>query len=193
MIIELKGNTAAEILNKWISKSLNNTFYIAKLLIAFSRPPTIYGCVKDKLPLCATSMCIYKFICFCGAGYIDSTKRSLTKCTSEHHPVWFLKERKTITSSIQQHLIDSGHVAPKESYFKIIYTINELGRGEVESKTYVLLKRRRSTDSSPNSACTSFLSLISFRSMFQFSLTSVLYIGFLVQNEKCDQITSHWL
>ncbi|CAH8657305.1 unnamed protein product [Schistosoma guineensis] len=128
MNMEFKGDTAAEILNKRISKSMNKTFHAAKLRIIFSSRPTILGCVKDKLSLWATSMCIYKFTCSCGARYIGRTKRSLSKRISEHYPAWLLKgERKTITSSIQEHLINCGHIAPKDSSFKIVYRVKGTG------------------------------------------------------------------
>ncbi|CAH8436738.1 unnamed protein product [Schistosoma rodhaini] len=128
MNMEFKGDTAAEILNKRISKTLNKTFYTAKLRIVFSSRPTIRVCVKDKLSLWATSMCIYKFTCSCGARYIGRTKRSLSKRISEHYPAWLLKgECKKITSSIQEHLINCGHIAPKETSFKIIYRVKGTG------------------------------------------------------------------
>ncbi|KAH9588555.1 hypothetical protein MS3_00005921 [Schistosoma haematobium] len=86
MNMEFKGDTAAEILNKRVSKSLNKTFYAAKLRIVSSIRPTIRGCVKNKLRLWATSMCIYKFTCSCGARHIGRTKRSLSKRISGHYP-----------------------------------------------------------------------------------------------------------
>lgn len=122
--MKFKGDTVAEVLNKRISKSSNKTFYSTKLQIFFSSRFTIHECVKDKLPLWVTSICIIKFRCSYGVVYIDYTKRFLSIRISEHYSAWLLKVGcKIITTSIQEHLINCGHIAPKESYFKVIYTI----------------------------------------------------------------------
>ncbi|CAH8855958.1 unnamed protein product, partial [Trichobilharzia szidati] len=113
MSVEFKGDTAAEILKNRLCRSLRKAFFMAELRINFYSRQMINGCVKDKLPLWATSMCVYKFTCSCGASYIGRTKRTLSKRISEHYPAWLAKGQcKTITSSILEHLVNSGHVAP---------------------------------------------------------------------------------
>lgn len=87
MNIEFKGDKTDGILNKWISKSMNKT-YPLKLRIVISS----HISVKDELPLCVTSMCIYEFTCSCGAHYIGHTKRSHCKRISEHYQGCFLKK-----------------------------------------------------------------------------------------------------
>lgn len=51
MNVKFKGDMAAELSNKQIKKTLNETFYSAKLRIVFSSRQTIHACVKDKRPL----------------------------------------------------------------------------------------------------------------------------------------------
>lgn len=125
---KFKENTVTEPLNKRISKSLSKTFYSAKLRIVFSSRRTIHGSVKNKLTLWAIPMCIYQFTCPCGTSYVTLAKRSPSKCISEHYSMWLLKgEFKTVTSLIQQHRINSEHVALKESPFIIIDPVKGTG------------------------------------------------------------------
>ncbi|CAH8493147.1 unnamed protein product [Heterobilharzia americana] len=107
MNVSFKGDTAGEILKDRLSKSLNKIS--AKLHISFSSQQLVPGFVKDKSQ-------VYKFICFCGASYIDGTRRILPKRISERYLAWLSRgECKSINSSILEHLVNSGHIALHQS------------------------------------------------------------------------------
>nr|CAH8852639.1 unnamed protein product [Trichobilharzia regenti] len=124
MNLQFNGDQSTEILRNRLSRSLKKTFPAAELRLTFSTRPMIRMNVKDKLPLLASSMCIYQFTCSCGARYIGRTQRSLSKRVNEHLPSWFYKgENRCPRSSILEHLIDSGHQVKPEINFKVIYRI----------------------------------------------------------------------
>ncbi|CAH8470984.1 unnamed protein product [Heterobilharzia americana] len=69
-------------------------------------------------------MCIYQFTCSCGARYIGRSQRMLSTRIREHVPAWFYKgERKSVRSSILEHLIDFHHTTNPDDDFEIIYRI----------------------------------------------------------------------
>ena len=126
-----KGDVPNEIVSTRIQRAIDRTFPAAKLCL-ISTPQRIFQlCVKDKLPMLATSMCIYQFTCSCGAGYIGRTSRKLSKRISEHYPPWYVKgQLKASKSSILDHLIDFEHIIDPKTAFKVIYRTNcKLPRG----------------------------------------------------------------
>ncbi|CAH8850906.1 unnamed protein product [Trichobilharzia szidati] len=124
MKLQFNGDVASEVLHQRLSRAIKRTYTAATLCLSFSSRPILIAQVKDKLPSCATSMCIYKFSCSCGESYIGRTTRQLNKRINEHLPSWFGKGQiKSIRSSILAHLIDSGHQVDKNSAFKVIYRI----------------------------------------------------------------------
>ena len=121
-----KGEAVCHTLRRTVSKAFNRTYNAAEVRFTFTNRPLFQPKLKDVLPCRATSMCIYRFACPCGASYVGRTTRSLSTRMAEHMPSWFLKgERKSINSSILAHLIDTGHSVDRNSAFSIIYRINQ--------------------------------------------------------------------
>ena len=115
----------SDILCRQLNKVFNRTFYAAQLKCTFNSQPLFYQKQKDRIPHLATSMCIYRFACSCGASYIGRTTRSLSTRIVEHISVWLAKgEQKTIWSSILAHLVDTGHRVDPNNAFSIVYRIN---------------------------------------------------------------------
>nr|CAH8824061.1 unnamed protein product [Trichobilharzia regenti]CAH8845810.1 unnamed protein product [Trichobilharzia regenti] len=135
--LQFNGDSSAEILRNRLCRSLKKTFFAAELRLTFSTKPMIRTNVKDKLPLGASSMCIYQFTCSCGARYVGRTQRLLSKRISEHLPSWFYKgeRRSPRHSSILEHLIESGHQANPQNNFSVIYTI----RGNLAKRVRIKL------------------------------------------------------
>ena len=133
LFLKLRFNSyvASDVLNLRLFRALRRTYAAATLCLSFSSRRIMIAQAKDKLPNCATSMCIYKFSCSCGESYIGRTTRQLNKRVTEHLPSWFGKgETKSIRSSILSHLIDSGHQVNRNSAFKVIYRIpSNLSKG----------------------------------------------------------------
>ncbi|VDQ12646.1 unnamed protein product, partial [Trichobilharzia regenti] len=127
MSFTFKGDTISELIKNRLSKCIKRTFPAANLELVLTSRNMIRQCVKDRLSLMSTS------VCFCGAVYIGRCKRNLRKRVAEHYPVWLMKgERRTAKSSICDHLLESGHLAPRDSSFKVIYMQNR-----VDPKAYV--------------------------------------------------------
>lgn len=84
MNIGFQRDTAAKLLNKRISKSLNKTFYSAKLCIVPSSRSTTH-----EFSIYATSICIYKFSRYRGACY-TSHKLVTSKRILEYYPARLL-------------------------------------------------------------------------------------------------------
>ncbi|CAH8459625.1 unnamed protein product, partial [Heterobilharzia americana] len=124
MNLEFKGDTTVEVLKNRLSRCINSSFYAARLRLVFSSRRLIRQCVKNRLPIMSTSMCIYKFTCSCRADYIGRCKWALRKRVAEHYPVWLTRgERRKTTSSICEHLVECRHSATRDSSFKIIYKV----------------------------------------------------------------------
>ena len=69
--------------------------------------------------------CMYSFTCSCGAGYIGRTTRRLSDRVREHHPRALTTGLARIgSSSILDHLIDSGHTVDVETAFRPIYRVS---------------------------------------------------------------------
>ncbi|CAH8477638.1 unnamed protein product [Heterobilharzia americana] len=69
-------------------------------------------------------MCIYKFSCSCGEGYIRRTTKQFNRRLAEHLPSWLGNGYiKSSRSSVLFHFVDSGHLADKNNPFKIIHHI----------------------------------------------------------------------
>nr|CAH8861330.1 unnamed protein product [Trichobilharzia regenti] len=124
MNLEFKGDIAAEILRNRLSKSLKKTFPTATLRITFSFRQLIQSNVKEKIPLLATSTCIYQFTSSCGTKYIGRTQRQVHKRVLEHCPAWLARgEKKNSNSSILEHLVISGHRAPPHECFTVVHRV----------------------------------------------------------------------
>ena len=126
-----KGDVPNELVSTRIQRAIDRTFPAAKLCL-ISTPQRIFQlCVKDKLLILATSMCVYHFTCSCEAGYIGHTSRKLSKRISKHYPPWYVKgQLKVSKSSILDHLIDCKHISDPKTAFKVIYRTNcKLPRG----------------------------------------------------------------
>ncbi|VDQ10894.1 unnamed protein product [Trichobilharzia regenti] len=110
MSLAFKGDTVSELIKNRLSECIKRTFPAADFQLVFTSRNMIRKCVKDRIPLMFTSMCIYSFTCSCGADYIGRCKRTLRKRVAEHYSVCLMKsERRTAKSSICDHLLESGH------------------------------------------------------------------------------------
>nr|CAH8822257.1 unnamed protein product [Trichobilharzia regenti] len=71
MKLQFNGDVASEVLHERLSRAIKRTYTAATTLcFSFSTQPIMIDQVKDKLPSCDTSMCIYKFSCFCGESWL---------------------------------------------------------------------------------------------------------------------------
>ncbi len=116
------GDATSEMVKRRLKTAVTNAFPAANLRVFFTNSPLLRLGGKDRLPLKATSMCIYSFTCSCGAGYIGRTTRRLEKRIREHIPAWLGKgENRSISSSILAHLIDTNHQVDAREAFRVIY------------------------------------------------------------------------
>ena len=80
--------------------------------------------LKTERPFLATSNCISKFSCNCGAGYLGRTERRLETRVSEHIPKYVTKTsssaNKLPASSIGRHLVETGHRVDITTAFKVV-------------------------------------------------------------------------
>ena len=119
MNLDYKCDISCELLRNRLNKSITRTFPEASP--AFTPRKLFQLCTKDKLSHLTTFLCIYQFTCSCGAKYIGHTLRQLSERVTEHYFPWFIKgERKTIRSSILEHLVDSEHKISPDSAFRVI-------------------------------------------------------------------------
>ena len=122
--LDFKGDIAGDILTRRLKRSVERTFYAAKLHITFSTKPVLTQLIKDKLPKMGSSMCVYQFNCSCGASYIGRTQRALSLRIREHVPAWLGKGvTKSINSAILSHLVDSEHHIKIEEAFSVLYQV----------------------------------------------------------------------
>nr|VZI37539.1 unnamed protein product [Spirometra erinaceieuropaei] len=120
--LPFQGDAASELVKRRLKTAITNAFPAANLRVCFTNSPLLRLGGKDRLPLQATSMCIYSFTCSCGAGYIGRTTRRLEKRVREHIPAWLGKgEKKSISSSILAHLVDTNHRVDAKEAFQIVY------------------------------------------------------------------------
>nr|VZI41466.1 unnamed protein product [Spirometra erinaceieuropaei] len=116
------GDAASELVRRRLRTALASAFPAANLRVFFANSPLLRLGGKDRLPLQATTMCIYSFTCSCGAGFIGRTTRRLEKRIREHMPAWLGRgEHRSISSSILAHLIDTNHQTDAKEAFKVIY------------------------------------------------------------------------
>ena len=125
MSLPFKGDHLTEVISRRLQKTVDTTFKAAKLCMHFNSKPLIRSQLKDKMPSSTTSFCVYSFVCSCGASYIGRTTRRLSDRIREHHPAWLNKglNRKTTSSAILCHLVDSNHTVNINDSFSIIYRI----------------------------------------------------------------------
>ena len=79
-----KGDSVSEALMNRLQKAVEITFNTAYLLFTFRNHPSLKPTVKKQLPNRTSSMCIYTFVCFCGASYVGHTTQQLSKRMREH-------------------------------------------------------------------------------------------------------------
>nr|CAH8868426.1 unnamed protein product [Trichobilharzia regenti] len=134
MNLKFKGDTVAEVIKSRLSKCIKLSFHAADLHLVFTNRYMIGQCVKDKLPLMSTSMCIYSFECLCKHDDIACCKRVLWKRVAEHHPVWLMKgEYRTTKSSICEYLLESGHSAAPTH---VICPLKSTGQNRTTPKSF---------------------------------------------------------
>ena len=123
--LPFKGDELANKTKQSLSTKINKVFGAAELHINFHSVPAIHLHLKDKLPISATSFCVYNFSCSCGASYIGRTARRLSDRIREHCPAWLSKGMiKSVNSSILAHLVDHNHSVDFQTSFRPIYTVN---------------------------------------------------------------------
>ncbi|BHF73981.1 hypothetical protein SprV_0401706500 [Sparganum proliferum] len=116
------GDANCELVRRRLTTATMRAFPAANLRVCFTNSPLLSLGGKDRLPLEATSMCIYSFTCSCGAGYIGRTTRRLVKRVREHIPAWLGRgETRSISSSILAHLIDTNHRVDAKEAFQVVY------------------------------------------------------------------------
>nr|VZI17964.1 unnamed protein product [Spirometra erinaceieuropaei] len=116
------GDAASKIVRRRLTTAVTRAFPAANLRVCFTNSPLLRLGGKDRLPLEATSMCIYSFTCSCGAGYIGRTTRRLVKRVREHMPAWLGRgETRSVSSSILAHLIDTDHRVDAKEAFQVVY------------------------------------------------------------------------
>lgn len=122
--LPFKGDVHAERLTRRLTKAVQTTYFAANLVLSFHSVPIVKLRLKDRLPNCDASFCIYSFECSCRASYIGRTTRRLSERISEHHPAWLRHgEMKTITSAIVGHLADTGHRIEQTNAFQVVYRV----------------------------------------------------------------------
>lgn len=122
--LPFKGDLASEVLTQRLRKSLERTFFAARLRVIFTSRPLHRHQLKDKLPRETTSMCVYKFVCSCGASYIGRTMRNLSQRMSEHLPSGLRGgSQRSIRSSILAHILNTGHAVNASTAFRPIYEV----------------------------------------------------------------------
>ena len=119
-----KGDTIHDLVSSRLERTMQETYPAAALKMISRTQHVIPFYGKDKVAVQSRSMCVYAFICTCGARYIGCTPRQLLKRIKEHHPAALQKGAvKCINSSILQHLVDyNHHVNPNEA-FNIVHQI----------------------------------------------------------------------
>lgn len=94
--VPVHGNVASELTAQRLRHANSNIFYAANVHIVFLTSSVLRTGGKDRIPLSATSMCLYKFPCSCRAAYIRRT----TKRIKEHYPSWLEKgDNQSIASN----------------------------------------------------------------------------------------------
>ncbi|BHF66006.1 hypothetical protein SprV_0200902000 [Sparganum proliferum] len=120
--LPFQGDAAADLVRRRLKAAITSAFSAANLRVCFTNSPLLRLGGKDRLPLQATSMCIYSFTCSCGAGYVGRTTRRLEKRVREHIPAWLGRgEKKSISSSILAHLVDTNHRVDAKEAFHVVY------------------------------------------------------------------------
>ncbi|CAH8489222.1 unnamed protein product [Heterobilharzia americana] len=122
--LNFKGDFATDILTHLLSRSVKRTFIAAKLFVSFSIKPLLTQRTKYRLPMMATSMCIYEFNCSCVASYIGCTQRALSMHVCEHVPSWLANRMTKISNSaILSRLADTGHEIKVDHTFPVMYCV----------------------------------------------------------------------
>ena len=122
--LPFKGDLAMERINRKLRQSLKNTFTTATLRSRFSTSPMLSVNLKDKIPAHDRSMVIYSFSCCCSEEYVGRTTRRLSERIKEHHPAWLQTGvKKSVRSSIVDHLVQTNHLTDRNKAFKIVYSV----------------------------------------------------------------------
>ena len=107
-----------------LSTAINQAFGAAQLKVFYNSTPVIRLRHKDIVPGFAASFCVYSFSCSCGTGYIGRTTRRLSERVREHHPAWiYSNTKRSVSSAVLQHLLDSNHRVDVSKAFRPIYIV----------------------------------------------------------------------
>ena len=121
--IGFRGDAAAELLRRKLTKSVHDNCYNAKLLIVFTSGRLISTRAKEPIPELSTSSVIYQYTCStCGMQYVGHSRRRLEDRVKEHLPRWALNALAGSShSSITDHMVNEGHLGNRDSDFKILF------------------------------------------------------------------------
>ncbi|VDP69703.1 unnamed protein product [Echinostoma caproni] len=123
MRLPYKEEHKSELIIRRLERAFARTFPAARLRLQFTSRLIISMNLKDKRPISTFSMITYSFVCSCLASYIARTIRQFSQRIKEHKPAWLSTgERKTMTSTIVEHLANMGHNV-NEDAFKVIYRV----------------------------------------------------------------------
>ena len=122
LCLPFKGDHLADLLNRRLHHSLQQTFHAATLKSWFSTRPLLSLSLKDKLPVHSQNMLVYSFTCSCTAEYVGRTTRQLNMRMREQHPLWLRSgDQKSIRSAVVAHLADTGHSVNPDEAFRVLY------------------------------------------------------------------------
>jgi len=123
--LPFKGDSNAERISRRLSTAIESTYNAATLRVSFNTMPIVKQQLKDNLPSCKTSYCVYLFECSCRALYVGRTTRRLLERIGEHNPAWLRSgEKKVITSAIVEHLAETGHHIDTRKAFRVIHKVS---------------------------------------------------------------------
>ena len=104
--------------------TIQEILYAAELKVIPQTFGLLLPTLKSKPTSVATSDCIYKFTCTCGAGYLGRTERRLETRIAEHIPKYLGKPSSATNrqpaSSIGEHLLETGHRVDVNRAFKVL-------------------------------------------------------------------------
>ena len=130
--LPFKGDEVSRLITKRLKSSVERTYNTVDLRFLTTTTKLPIHSVKSRIPVPATSHCIYQFNCNCGASYIGRTDRYLSDRIREHIPRWVERyltrsidnvqsADRLPASSIGRHLIESGHQINPASAFSVVY------------------------------------------------------------------------
>ena len=119
-----KGESLSDLITRKLANAVENCFPAASLCLSFSSTGLINWNLKDKLPKSTASFCVYHFVCSCGASYVGRTTRRLSDRIREHCPPSLARGGRTSnSSSIAEHLMETGHTINGTTDFQVLYRV----------------------------------------------------------------------